>query len=76
MKDGLERPIIFVSRLLPPTEKTFVQIDKEAATLIFGVEKFHQYLHGRTFKLCTNHKPQLGYFKGNKRIPKISSARI
>lgn len=52
------------------------KIDKEAATLVFGVKKFHQYLHGRPFKLYTNHNPLLGDFKGNKRIAEISSARI
>ena len=38
MPDGSERPIGFVSRTLSPSEKNFLQIEKEALALVFGVK--------------------------------------
>ena len=55
--DATERPVIFASQTLTATEHNYVQIQKEALSLIYAVQKFHQYLYGRSFVLVTNHKP-------------------
>uniref|UniRef100_H3B9C4 ribonuclease H n=1 Tax=Latimeria chalumnae TaxID=7897 RepID=H3B9C4_LATCH len=44
MKDGLDRPIGFVSRAL-----TVAELDKEGLAVIFGVQKFHNYIYGTRF---------------------------
>ena len=55
--DGTDRPVAFVSRTLTATERNYAQIQKEALSLIHAVQKFHQYLYGRSFVLVTDHKP-------------------
>ena len=50
-----EKPVGFTSRTLTKAEKK--DLDKEALAMVYGVRKFHQYLHGRTFQIQTDHKP-------------------
>ena len=66
--DGFERCIAFVSRTLSTSERNHTQIEKEALSLIFGVKRFHQYLHGRKFSLITGHKLLIAIFGPKKNI--------
>jgi len=52
--DGSEKPIAYASRILSNAEKNYAQVDKEALALVFGVQKFHNYLYGRQFVLVTS----------------------
>ena len=47
VEDGSEMPIAYASRTLNVGEKRYSQLDKEAAAIMFGVKRFHQYLYGR-----------------------------
>ena len=76
MPDGTERPIAYASRSLSPAEKNYSQLDREGLSLIFGVNKFHQYLYGTHFTLITDHKPLLGLFNEARPIPHNASGRI
>jgi len=63
--DGSERPIAYASWTLLNSERNCAQVEKEALALIFGLNKFHQYLLLRI--LQTDHKPlttTLGPTKG------------
>lgn len=76
MEDGTEKPIAMGSRTLNKTERNYGQIDKEAAAIMFGLEKFHQYIYGRHVLIYTDHKPLLGIFSPNKAIPQVLSPRM
>ena len=75
-EDGSERPVAFTSRTLSPTERNYPQIEKEALSLIYGIQKFHQYLYGRPFVLVTDHRPLLSILGPKKGIPPLAAARM
>ena len=74
--DGTEHPIGYASRSLTAAERKYAQIDKEALAIIFGVQKYHQYLYGRSFVIYTDHKPLKYLFDENRSIPANASARV
>ena len=57
MPDGTEQPIAFTSRSLSKAELNYAHLDKEGLAIVYGVKKFHQYLFGRSFTICSDHKP-------------------
>ena len=76
LPDRTERPIGFVSRTLSDAEKKYSQIEKEGLACVFGVTKFHEYVHGRHFRLITDHKPLQSLFDGKYPISSQASGRI
>ena len=74
--NGVERPIAYASRTLTASERNYSQLEKEALSLVFGVQKFHQFLYGRHFTLCTDHKPLTTILGPKKGIPPIAAARL
>lgn len=43
---------------------------------MFGIQRFHKYLYGRRFVICTDHKPLLSLFNEMKAVPQMASLRI
>jgi len=52
------------------------QIDKEALSLVYGIQKFHQYFYDHKFVLVTDHKPLITLFGPKKGIPSLVAARL
>ena len=75
-EDGSEQPIGFASRTLSPAEKNYSQLDKEALAIIFGIKKFHDYLHGHHFTIYSDHQPLQYLFGVSKPIPAMASGRL
>ena len=44
MEDGSDKPIAFASRSLAPAEKRYAELDREGLAIVFGLEKFYQFL--------------------------------
>ena len=74
LPDGSEHPVAFASCTLSPAECKYAQLEKEAASLIFGIKKFHQFLYGRKFILITNNKPLMAILGLKKGIPSLAAA--
>jgi hypothetical protein len=75
-ENGVEKPIYFASRVLSKTEQAYSQIDREALAIVYGVKKFNNFLSGRSFFICTDHKPLIHIFGERKGIPKMASSRL
>ena len=51
------KPIAFASKSLTDTETRYANIERELLAIVFGCEKFHMYIYGRSFIVKTDHKP-------------------
>ena len=61
MQEG--QSVAYASRAITDTEVNYAQIEKELLVIVFGVERFEQYVHGRPGKIDTDHKPLESIFK-------------
>ena len=44
-------PVTYASRSLSKSEQNYAQIEKEALAILFGCERFHVYLYGKSFTI-------------------------
>ena len=42
------QPVAYASRALTDCQKKYAQIEKELLAIVFGCDKFHDYIYGRT----------------------------
>ena len=52
-----DQPIAYASRALTDAEGRYAQIEKEMLAIIFGLERFNQYVYGRPVLVESDHKP-------------------
>ncbi len=55
-------PIAYASRALLSYEQNYAQIEKETLSIVFGTERFHEYLHGHYFTVFNDHQPLKSIF--------------
>ncbi|XP_044748562.1 uncharacterized protein K02A2.6-like [Coccinella septempunctata] len=61
LQNGL--PCAYASQALTETQKRWAQIEKELAAVLFGCQKFYEFVYGRSFSVETDHRPLIGIFK-------------
>lgn len=58
------RPVEFASATLTDTQCRYAQIEKELLAIVYGLERFHQYVYGRCdVTVESDHKPLEALFK-------------
>lgn len=75
--DGTERPIIYIHKKLNKSQMAYSQIDKEAYSIKYAVEKLHHFLIGREFTLYTDHRPLVHIFgQQRSKLPPLCATRL
>lgn len=52
-----DMPIAFASKSLSPAETRYANIEREMLAVVFGCERFHNYIYGTRFKVESDHQP-------------------
>lgn len=61
MQEG--RPVEYAAKSLSDTQKRYAQIEKEMLAVVWGIERFNDYVYGQKFTVQTDHKPLLGLIR-------------
>ena len=53
-----DHPVGYASKALTPSQENYAQMEKEMLAIVFGCERFHDYLYGqREITVESDHKP-------------------
>lgn len=58
-------PVAYASKTLTDTQRNYAQIEKELLAIVFGCQRFRQYIYGKRILVETDHKPLESIFKKN-----------
>ena len=58
-----QKPVAYASRALTTVQQGYSQIEKELLAIVYGCQKFHQYIYGREVEVETDHRPLESIFK-------------
>ena len=58
-----DQPIAYASRALTDTQQRHAQIEKELLAIVFGCERFHDFIYGKQVQVETDHKPLEAIFR-------------
>lgn len=56
-ENGVKHPVAFASKKLLPRERNYSTIEREALAIVWGIQKFENFLYGQQFYLETDHQP-------------------
>ncbi|XP_071051479.1 uncharacterized protein [Onthophagus taurus] len=51
------KPVAYASKVLIEAQQRYAQIEKELLAVVFGCEKYKQYIYGQNIIIETDHKP-------------------
>ena len=57
------KPVMFASRVLTGGERNYQNLERECLATIWGMEKFHYFLHGKEFTLEADQKPLVSIYR-------------
>ena len=60
--EGVERPIMYLSKQLMEAQMKYATIESEAYAVVYALGKLRPYLHGAKFTIYTDHKPLKSLF--------------
>ena len=55
MQEG--KSVSYASRAMTEAQKRYAMIEKELLTVVFGCERYHQYIYGREVSIQSDHRP-------------------
>ncbi len=61
-RDGVDRPVQYVSKFLNDAQRKWPAITKEAYAIVYALKKLRPYLQGEPFTIYTDHKPLRSLF--------------
>ena len=50
-------PVAFALKTMTTSEENYCPLEKEALSVVFAAQKFHEYLYCRHFHIFNDHKP-------------------
>lgn len=56
-------PVAYASKALTEVQSRWAQIEKETYAIVWGCERFHQFIYGRKIIIESDHKPLEYIFK-------------
>jgi len=56
-EEGLKHPMAFASRKLLQRESQYSTIEKKCVPIVWAIQKFQNFLYGKSFLLETDHQP-------------------
>ena len=59
---GIERPVVYLSKQLSATQRRWATIEKEAYAVVYALKQLRPYLWGAEFETFTDHKPLTSLF--------------
>lgn len=74
--NGVEKPVLFASSSLSPAEKNYSQLHREALAVVFAIKKFHKYIYGRHFTICSDNQALREIFSPSKGTSTVAASRL
>lgn len=69
-------PVQFPSKALSTAQNGYVTTDKEALEVMFGIERFREYILGGKYQVRIDHKPLVILLRREKAMPSNCGARL